>query len=347
MINFLAFNLQTFWKVWLVGAICLFTFGVSEIIDKYADGDGCMTWIALIILAIALYAATHQIRKAIEWIKKQKSSWKNVLSLLKNNKCRELGNKKQDKKGLLNLLRCQSKQLKKRALKMITKQNFLKKYMKHFNQNNTRLYIEPLSDLLNIKDFKEDYKEYIQAVESSNFDDLSGLAIINNDQANTFINLDIGTLDNLELINLLNYTAAAERMEEQENKKGLLNTIKRLYMEAIKTIQENSTLLIASSNEKMNVLYDLLHDVSRAPSYLIDFNRTYNQLANIYDYLQQTYNQQDYIVVDNSVDRDITYNLIVNTDTLKTVASDSKPQTQQQAKKIFNENVSDEIYNLI
>ena len=96
---------------------------------------------------------------------------------------------------------------------MITKQNFLKKYMKHFNQNNTRLYIEPLSDLLNIKDFKEDYKEYIQAVESSNFDDLSGLAIINNDQANTFINLDIGTLDNLELINLLNYTAAAERME--------------------------------------------------------------------------------------------------------------------------------------
>ena len=245
------------------------------------------------------------------------------------------------------MLHCQSKQLKKRALKMITKQNFLKKYMKHFNQNNTRLYIEPLSDLLNIKDFKEDYKEYMQAVESNNFDDLSGLAIINNDQANTFINLDIGTLDNLELINLLNYTAAAERMEEQENKKGLLNTIKRLYMEAIKTIQENSTLLIASSNEKMNVLYDLLHDVSRAPSYLIDFNRTYNQLANIYDYLQQTYNQQDYIVVDNSVDRDITYNLIVNTDTLKAVASDSKPQTQQQAKKIFNENVSDEIYNLI
>ena len=44
---------------------------------------------------------------------------------------------------------------------MITKQNFLKKYMKHFNQNNTRLYIEPLSDLLNIKDFKEDYKEYL------------------------------------------------------------------------------------------------------------------------------------------------------------------------------------------
>ena len=143
---------------------------------------------------------------------------------------------------------------------MITKQNFLKKYMKHFSQNNTRLYIEPLSDLLNIKDFKEDYKEYIQAVESSNFDDLSGLAIINNDQANTFINLDIGTLDNLELINLLNYTAAAERMEEQENKKGLLNTIKRLYMEAIKTIQENSTLLIASNNEKINVLYDLLHE---------------------------------------------------------------------------------------
>ena len=71
------------------------------------------------------------------------------------------------------------------------------------------------------------------------------------------------------------------------------------------------------------------------------------KLANIYDYLQQTYNQQDYIVVDNSVDRDITYNLIVNTDTLKAVASDSKPQTQQQAKKIFNENVSDEIYNLI
>lgn len=59
MINLLAFNLQAFWKVWLVGAICLLTFGVSEIIDKYADGDGCMTWIALIILVIALYAATH------------------------------------------------------------------------------------------------------------------------------------------------------------------------------------------------------------------------------------------------------------------------------------------------
>lgn len=52
-------TLQAFWKVWLVGAICLLTFGISEIIDKYADGDGCMTWIALIILAIALYAATH------------------------------------------------------------------------------------------------------------------------------------------------------------------------------------------------------------------------------------------------------------------------------------------------
>ena len=59
MINFLAFNFQTFWKVWLVGVICLFTVAVSAITDKYADGDGCMTWIALIILAIALYAATH------------------------------------------------------------------------------------------------------------------------------------------------------------------------------------------------------------------------------------------------------------------------------------------------
>ena len=59
MINFLTFNLQTFWKVWLVGAICLFTLGVSEIIDKYADCSGCITWIALIILAIALYVATH------------------------------------------------------------------------------------------------------------------------------------------------------------------------------------------------------------------------------------------------------------------------------------------------
>lgn len=66
MINFLAFNFQAFWNVWLVGAICLFTFGVSAIIDKYADGDGCMTWIGLIILtieliilAIALYAITH------------------------------------------------------------------------------------------------------------------------------------------------------------------------------------------------------------------------------------------------------------------------------------------------
>lgn len=59
MINFLAFNLQTFWKVWLVGAICLLTFGASEIIDKSADGDDCMTWIALIILVIALYVATH------------------------------------------------------------------------------------------------------------------------------------------------------------------------------------------------------------------------------------------------------------------------------------------------
>ena len=59
MINFLAFNLQAFWKVRLVGAICLFTFGVSAIIDKYADYSGCITWIALIILAIALYAATH------------------------------------------------------------------------------------------------------------------------------------------------------------------------------------------------------------------------------------------------------------------------------------------------
>ena len=59
MINFLAFNFQAFWKMWLVGAICLFTFGVSAIIDKYADCSGCITWIALIILAIALYAATH------------------------------------------------------------------------------------------------------------------------------------------------------------------------------------------------------------------------------------------------------------------------------------------------
>lgn len=59
MINFLAFNFQAFWKMWLVGAICLFTFGVSAIIDKYADYSGCITWIALIILAIALYAATH------------------------------------------------------------------------------------------------------------------------------------------------------------------------------------------------------------------------------------------------------------------------------------------------
>lgn len=59
MINFLAFNFQAFWKIWLVGAICLFTFGVSAIIDKYADCSGCITWIALIILAIALYAATH------------------------------------------------------------------------------------------------------------------------------------------------------------------------------------------------------------------------------------------------------------------------------------------------
>ena len=66
MINFLAFNLQAFWKVWLVGAICLFTFGVSAIIDKYADCSGCITWIGLIILtieliilAIALYAITH------------------------------------------------------------------------------------------------------------------------------------------------------------------------------------------------------------------------------------------------------------------------------------------------
>lgn len=59
MINFLTFNFQAFWNVWLVGAICLFTFGVSAIIDKYADCSGCITWIALIILAIALYAATH------------------------------------------------------------------------------------------------------------------------------------------------------------------------------------------------------------------------------------------------------------------------------------------------
>lgn len=59
MINFLAFNFQAFWKMWLVGAICLFTFGVSAIIDKYADYSGCITWIALIILAVALYAATH------------------------------------------------------------------------------------------------------------------------------------------------------------------------------------------------------------------------------------------------------------------------------------------------
>lgn len=59
MINFLAFNLQAFWKMWLVGAICLFTFGASAIIDKHADCSGCITWIALIILAIALYAATH------------------------------------------------------------------------------------------------------------------------------------------------------------------------------------------------------------------------------------------------------------------------------------------------
>lgn len=59
MINFLAFNFQAFWSVWLVGAICLFTFGVSAIIDKYADCSGCITWIALIILAIALYTATH------------------------------------------------------------------------------------------------------------------------------------------------------------------------------------------------------------------------------------------------------------------------------------------------
>lgn len=59
MINFLAFNLQAFWKVWLLGGIGLFTFGVSAIIDKYADCSGCITWIALIILAIALYAATH------------------------------------------------------------------------------------------------------------------------------------------------------------------------------------------------------------------------------------------------------------------------------------------------
>ena len=59
MINFLAFNLQAFWKVWLVGAICLFTLGVSAIIDKYGDCSGCITWVALIILVIALYAATH------------------------------------------------------------------------------------------------------------------------------------------------------------------------------------------------------------------------------------------------------------------------------------------------
>lgn len=59
MINFLAFNLQVFWNVWLLGGIGLFTFGVSAIIDKYADCSGCITWIALIILAIALYAATH------------------------------------------------------------------------------------------------------------------------------------------------------------------------------------------------------------------------------------------------------------------------------------------------
>lgn len=66
MINFLAFNLQAFWKVWLVGAICLFTVAVSAITDKYADCSGCIAWIGLIILtieliilAIALYAITH------------------------------------------------------------------------------------------------------------------------------------------------------------------------------------------------------------------------------------------------------------------------------------------------
>lgn len=66
MINFLAFNLQAFWKVWLVGGIGLFTVAVSAITDKYADCSGCIAWIGLIILtieliilAIVLYAITH------------------------------------------------------------------------------------------------------------------------------------------------------------------------------------------------------------------------------------------------------------------------------------------------
>ena len=130
------------------------------------------------------------------------------------------------------------------------------------------------------------------------------------------------------------------------NKRELLVLIDSLQRDAIRALQENENRLIISKDTSVYFIDEQLLEPSETGQYARKFDSIYKQLNKIYDYIAHS-KKMRYIVVDNSVDDDITDALIIDTQTLTAIISNDTPQNEQQARKAFNENVSDKIYNLI
>lgn len=236
---------------------------------------------------------------------------------------------------------------------MISKEDFLTDYIEAYNRMHddpntfSNVRIDKLGYIVDKKEMIKAYNDYRKCIKNSTLDKLNGLSC-NDDY---YIDAFLSYLDDLELIDFKGYFDQAEEIEYKKEpvnkiKRKLLILIDGLQRDAIRALQENENRLIISKDTSVYFIDDQLLEPSEMGQCARQFDGIYKQLNIIYDYIAHN-KKRRYVVVDNSVDDDITDALIIDTQTLTAVISDDTPQNEQQEKKIFNENISDKIYNLI